>query len=241
MRIARALTIALLGAVALSSSAVAGEPPAALSPAARATLERGLRSYAVGDWAAAIAAFREGYQREPHPDFLYALAQAQRMSGDCTSAIATYRAFLRTAPSDRQAAPARANLARCEEQLARERAARPSPPPPEAPPPPPPPRASVENPSPPPPWWRDPAGGALLGVGLALTAAGGALWGVGERDIAAINAASTYADRARLLDGADRAEALRTAGVVAVVAGGVALLGGSIRWGVVARRARFSR
>jgi len=234
---ARALTLSLLlvaASIAVSTPAVAAEPPA-LSPTARATLERGLRSYAVGAWSAAIDAFRDGYQREPHPDFLYALAQAQRMSGDCASAIATYRAFLRTDPSERQAAPARANLARCDAELARERAA-------SAPPLPSPPVERATPPAPPvdqpPRWWRDPAGGALVGVGLALVGAGGALWGVGESDVAAINAAPTYADRMRLLGGADRAEALRTAGVITVAAGGVALLGGAIRWGVVARRAR---
>jgi tetratricopeptide (TPR) repeat protein len=231
--------VALFLAVATSARA-ADRPP--LSPSARATLERGLRSYAVGDWSAAIAAFRDGYQREPHPDFLYALAQAQRMSGDCATAVATYRAFLRTEPAERQAAPARANLARCEEQLAaeqererereRQRAAAATPPP--TPPPP----APPIEPPPRPRWWRAPAGGALVGVGLALAATGAALWGAGERDIAAINAAATYDERARLLPGADRAEGLRTGGIVTVSVGAVALLGGVIRWGVVARRSR---
>jgi tetratricopeptide (TPR) repeat protein len=228
----------LIAALALAHTAAAKEPTA-LSPTARATLERGLRSYAVGDWAAAIAAFRDGYQREPHPDFLYALAQAQRMSGDCATAVASYRSFLRTDPHERQAAPARANLARCEEQLERERvaaAARTPPPVVETP-------APVEKPplvetTPRPRWYRDHAGGALVGVGLALTAVSGALWGIGERDVTAINAAATYDERARLLGGADRAESLRTAGIVVVGAGAVALLGGVIRWGVVARRSR---
>ena len=35
----------------------------------------------------AIAAFKQGYQIEPDPQFLYALGQAQRMSGDCAHAV----------------------------------------------------------------------------------------------------------------------------------------------------------
>src|SRR5580693_5254089 len=90
----------------------------ALASPAQTLLERGLRSYAVGHYPEAIASFQRGYEMEPRPEFLYALAQAQRMNGDCRGAVASYRAFLRTSPAERAAAPARQNLARCEELLA---------------------------------------------------------------------------------------------------------------------------
>src|SRR5207302_10519562 len=50
--------------------------------------------------------------------FLYALGQAQRMQGDCRAAAASYRAYLRTSPPERSAAPARENLKRCEALVA---------------------------------------------------------------------------------------------------------------------------
>lgn len=208
---------AALALVVLVGVARAETPsPAA---AAREQLELGLREYAVGKWADAIAAFRKGYEIDPRPELLYALAQAERMSGDCASAVATYRAFLRTGPPPVQADPARENLRRCEAQLA-------AAPPPAIPPPPAPHRR----------WDRDPAGGALVGTGLALVAGGAVLWGVGESAIESINASTRYDDFAIRTAQYGGAEPERAVGIAGVAVGGALVIAGIVRWTWVARK-----
>jgi hypothetical protein len=101
-----------------------------ISDAARKELVRGEDKFRQQDFAAAIEAFDAGYAIDPQPIFLYDKAQAQRLSGDCKSAIETYRAFLATVPPAREASRARQNIAKCEALL-------PPPPPPRVEPPPP--------------------------------------------------------------------------------------------------------
>src|SRR5581483_9031596 len=207
-------------------------------PAAQVLLDRGLRSYAVGKYAEAIESFRAGYQIDPRPDFLYALAQAERMSGDCRGAVAAYRAFLRTSPPEKAAVSARQNLERCEAPLAAE----------------PPSTTSGANTTttnganamttaaapalaprladaPRRPWYRDPAGDVLGALGLAAVGTGGALWGVGEAGVQSANASTRYDQFA----GGPNAERERTIGIVGVAVGGALLVGALGRWLWVAR------
>jgi len=192
-------------------------------PAAQVLLDRGLRSYAVGKWAEAIEAFRAGYEIEPRPDFLYALAQAERMSGDCRAAAAAYRAFLRTSPAEKAAGSARQNLERCEAQVAAEPATTSAPP--------------VATPAvkidvaPRRAWYSDPAGDVLGALGLAIVGTGGALWGVGEAGVQSANAATRYDQ----FGGGAGAERERTVGIVGVAVGGALMLGAVGRWIWVAR------
>jgi tetratricopeptide (TPR) repeat protein len=195
-------------------------PPGDDAAAAQRLLDAGLRSYAVGQYGDAVRAFREGYRLDPRPDFLYALGQAHRMSGDYEAAIAAYRAFLRTDPPERSAAGARQNLERCQAQLAAARAV--------APPPPPPP-LTVSAPHR--PWHRDPAGAVLGALGLAACGAGGALWGVGEAGVESANAATRY-DQFLAGQTADRE---RAAGIVSVAVGGALLIAAVARYAWVAR------
>jgi tetratricopeptide (TPR) repeat protein len=154
--------------------------------AADAHLKRGVELFAAHQYEAAIAEFEAGNGLDPRPDFLFALAQAERLSGDCASAILYYREFLASQPSERQAEAARANLNRCEHVLSTSRASRdaggedkpaePAPPPTAAP------ESEAEPlaPIPPPPdrgpWYTDVLGDALLGGGLVIGAAGGFFW-----------------------------------------------------------------
>src|SRR5690242_15602139 len=94
------MTRTLLVLILLSAAPARGEPPSAasMSPEARGRLDRGLRYYATQEYAKAIEEFKAGYQIEPRPQFLYALGQAQRLSGDCSHALDAYRAFLRSGP-----------------------------------------------------------------------------------------------------------------------------------------------
>lgn len=88
-----------------------------ISAAAKVELERGEQRFRDKDYAGAIAAFDAGYAIDPQPIFLYDKAQAQRLSGDCTSAIDSYKAFLATDPPAHEAARANKNIASCEAKL----------------------------------------------------------------------------------------------------------------------------
>ena len=197
-------------------------------------LQRGLRSYAVGRYDEAIAAFQRGYELEPRPDFLYALGQAQRMKGDCHAAVASYRAYLRTSPPERSAAPARQNLERCEHELANA-------PPPTSPPV----AAPVEPATPPPPTIvvvtpkprvRDDRPAAVLaGVGGAALVSGAVLWGVGEAGARSLADASTYDQFAAHGHEAATFSGERIGGIVAVAVGGALVTVAVARWAWLAR------
>jgi hypothetical protein len=244
-------TLALVAAVtvggpaALAQDAVvdAAAQPAPMSAAARAYLERGLARFEVQDYAGAIAELDAGYRLEPHGDFLYARAQARRLSGDCAGAVEDYRGFLRGRPPEQEAALARGNLEKCEARIrdeeARAIAARAE-------------AARVEAARVRPgaegrtatgadgdaaqagaaprageaPFYTDWVGDVLAGVGLAGIGAGGVLLGV------AFGRASSAGD-GTLGDyerDVEAAEDLRTASLVAFVAGGGFLAAGVVRF-----------
>jgi hypothetical protein len=83
---------------------------------AQAELARGLRSFREGKWAEAAIQFEVAFKLDPQPRFLFSQAQAQRLAGDCKGAQATYAAYLKTRPSQRQANAAQLGARRCEEQ-----------------------------------------------------------------------------------------------------------------------------
>jgi tetratricopeptide (TPR) repeat protein len=211
-------------------------PVRAATSEADQLMQKGLRSYAVGQYDEAIAAFRQGYELEPRADFLYALGQAQRMQGDCRAAAASYRAYLRTSPAERSAAPARENLKRCEAQIAAAPPPVPQPTPVVTPPPPPPVVQSPPVELPRRRWYRDTAGDVLGGLGVAALATGGALWGVGEAGVRSLVDASQYGQFAARLGQGDTFDHERTAGIVTFAIGGALTAAAIIRWAVVARR-----
>jgi tetratricopeptide (TPR) repeat protein len=220
-----ALALVLAWALGVLFAAAAQAAPA--KGPADELLERGLRSYAVGRFDEAIASFQRGYEIEPRADFLYALGQAQRMKGDCRAAVASYRAYLRTEPSERAAKPARQNLERCEKELAATPAT-----------PPPPVDVAVQPARPPaPPRWRDDrAAAVLVGVGAAALAVGGALWGVGEKGARDLADATRYDQFAMRGADADAFERERLAGIVTVAVGGALVTTAVARWIWVAKR-----
>src|SRR5204863_3154893 len=129
--------------------AMAHAQPRPIEPAAKVQFDRGSERFGAHDYAAAIAAFDAGYAIDPHPDFLYAKAQAQRLGGDCRGALGTYRAFLETSPAAEEAQLARDNVAKCEHVLVAS-----LPPDPVKPP-----MRIDDGPA----WWRDRAGVVLAG------------------------------------------------------------------------------
>jgi tetratricopeptide (TPR) repeat protein len=198
-------------------------------------LSRGLEHYRAGRYAEAIEEFKRALQLAPRPELYYALAQAERQLGRCVEAVAHYQAFLKSKPSPLQAESARQNIERCSITVGE--APQPAEPPPATPPP-----APPEPPPPPrPSAARDPAGHVLWVSGVALGIAGGALLGVAERNVRAAADARRYDEFILAYDPAQGAESQRIAGAVLLAAGGVAVVAGIVRFGVVAKRAARDR
>ncbi len=196
-------------------------------------VERAEAAFEAGRWEEAADAFGEAFAADPDPKYVYAQAQAERLGGDCARAIELYDRFLALDPPAKPAEDARTNRERCRQEIER---AKPSPPP--APPPPPPPHASDvgpvdESPRQPRAWHRDPLGGALVGGGLVVTAIGAGLIGGGVAlDRSAADAPMEGAfERDR-----DRSVTMHRAGIALTAIGTAVVIGGVIRWIVVARQ-----
>ena len=183
-------------------------------------------------WDEASARYAALYAETRNPVHLYAQAQSERFAGHCETALPLYRHLLDddVLADASTVEAANANIATCEAQLP----AKPEPAPAPAPKPPidaAPDRAPEREPAR--PWHRDPAGGALVGVGLAMVAGGAVLLGI----------APATADRARASEddgdygkGLERARAEIIAGSVIAGIGGALLVSGIVRWVVLAKR-----
>ena len=73
-------------------------PPAAPSGEvqSRDAFERGQAAYARKDFGGAATLFQRAYELFPAPAFLYNMAQAERLEGDCDAALIHYRQFVAT-------------------------------------------------------------------------------------------------------------------------------------------------
>jgi hypothetical protein len=85
----------------------------------RAYYEEGMKRFNLGDYADAVANFKNGYLAKPDPVFLFNLGQAYRMMGDMASAAREYRAYLREVPAAPNRAAVEKFLADAEEELRR--------------------------------------------------------------------------------------------------------------------------
>ncbi len=177
-------------------------------------LRAGLAHYEAHDFRRALGEFRAGYKLDRRPAFLFAMAQAKRLRGDCAGAVSLYRRFIATAPPARQVVAARMHADACSALLKTESGARGGKPPP----------APMTERKPAPPWYHDLAGDTLLGAGTTATLVGaGLLWS--SRSAADHAAwAETYPEYDLALT---RARRSRTWGVVAVGTG-VTLLAGAV-------------
>src|SRR5262245_2369903 len=137
---------------------------------ANARYEKGLSLYEAKDYEKAIAELKGAYQLDAKQEYLFAWAQAERLSGDCRSALGLYDQLLEDKRTPRELAErVREVHKRCEETLAAD-APMPDPGPsaggaaPTSP-------ADATAPSTvdaaedtagePRAWWKDPLGGAL--------------------------------------------------------------------------------
>jgi tetratricopeptide (TPR) repeat protein len=227
------VTLCLLAAVARA------EPPA--KSEANSHLQAALSSYAQRQYEAAITEFRAAYELDPRREILFAWAQAERLSGDCPSAVLLYRKFLGTHPSEAEEAAARLNLKKCEDALATKPEAvapeqpQPSPRPEAAPPDRPSVAATPMVTRPAPPWWRDRVGLAFAIVGGLGLIGGIAMEGASASLESSAHAATSYGQYG---DRLDLARGLRTGGFVCIGIGAALGIVSVVRFVVIARRGR---
>lgn len=103
----RCMRAALAAALLVTTAAPAlHAQPADPAPAAatneeqaQALYESGVRHYNVAEYDEAIADYKAAYKLYPEPTFLYNIAVAYRMKGDCQQALVFYRTYLRNEPN----------------------------------------------------------------------------------------------------------------------------------------------
>jgi tetratricopeptide (TPR) repeat protein len=161
--------VVIVAALALAASpahgqAGAAKPSATSEQQARELSEMGQRHFDLGEYDDAIHKYRAAYRLDPRPGLLFNLGQSYRLKGDCVSAQAMYRGYLRLEPESRYKALVEQHLASLE-RCAREQAAAG--------------RRAADDPSTTSDDVRDPgrtrriAGVATAGVGVLLIGAGG--------------------------------------------------------------------
>ncbi|MEM9455729.1 MAG: hypothetical protein AAGF11_16220 [Myxococcota bacterium] len=213
-------------------------------PKARQHIKQGQAALARDDYDTAIDWYEKALAIEREPKVLYLLGQAEFLRGRCRASV---RYFSQVKEFDVGATVAdamRPYLAECAEQLADE--------------PTPAPISSTESDPPsdeddaidplsssdaqPAPtdergpksrrWYQDPAGDVLVAVGVAGAVAGGSMMLVarGQR-----TGATTYGD---LEEAAGGIRSLQIAGAATLGIGAALMIGGFIRWGLIARKGR---
>ncbi len=188
------------------------------------------------DYETAIRELKTAYAIEPRPIVLYAWAQAERLGGHCNRAVRLYQDFLETNPGGEIENQARVNLLDCQAEVGT------TPPAPdvegEDDPPDPedvdgdedPPDESDDGGSPLEGEWLAPT---LLGVGAATAIAGGVVLGIGRSRV------TNSVDEPTELAYDGEVEAGRTmyiVGAAVMGVGGALLIGGAIRYVIVARK-----
>jgi hypothetical protein len=219
--------LALAGALVALCPQIAAADDRSRSAADR-HLRAGLAAYQEARYDRAIRAFLAGYAVEPRREFLFALAQAERLSGDCASAVVYYRRFLSRNPPDRQARAATEQLEKCRRALSsgpaasrgdqEKREVRPVPSTA---------RSRSRRPAAPDRgkrWYRDAIGNTLLGAGAGLWVAAGAFYLSADAASSAARGAGSYPEFDRQ---ADRA-ASRQRMAIGLTIAGAALVGGAV-------------
>lgn len=198
--------------------------------------EIGVKLYEAGKYEQAAEAFKGAYELAPAPQILFAWAQAERMSGDCKTAIKLFELVLEGELPDANRKAVHTNIEKCKELLAEAEQSPTLPPPeqiqpePQQTPPEPGPAvtasasASAETDGR--PWYKDPVGGGLLASGAL-----GVGIGVGFL-VSASSADSAKDDATNYFDfesNRDRAESRGRIGVIATLSG-TALIGAALAW-----------
>jgi len=196
------------------------------------------------EYADAEKELKEAYRLDPKPDVLYAIAQAQRMGGECKKAIVSYKTYLRGNPPAAQRKLAEDNITTCEAILAKppdKPDGRPDKPPDKSIEPPDKPDRPPDKPDRPPdkpdkpdkptverveigtPWYRDLVAHGFVIGGAAAIAGGIVLAKSGQRTIDSIDDARFYDDFAARSGKAGGAKTKRTLGIIGAGVGAAAI------------------
>jgi|GEM_PF-636699 len=238
--LASALGLALAVGVGFVPTAAQAEPT---DPDAKAKFASGISKFENKDFEGAIADFEEGYAIESDPLFLFAWAQAEFNQGNCREAVKLYRKFIAEDVPRSAKDQAKEAIVVCAERMADE---------PEDPDP-------IDDPiddpvdddpfddsvddgidDPPPPtegkrkWYLDPVGDALAATGVVAAGVGVGLI-VGAEVLDGKPQAPSYAEH---VERVERVQTLRIAGAVTAGIGGALIIGGAIRWALVARESK---
>jgi len=250
----------LLAALGLSRSAFAQTSPADARDA-KVHFDVGTRHFNIQEYADSIKEYKAAYKLDARPEYLWALAQTQRLSGDCEGAIRSYQSFVRSGATPQQATAANELIEKCKaavsdpkgpaapdakadakvaaEALAAEvakiklEAAA---------------KAKVEAEAKVKAdaeakakaeaaarrWYKDPGGHVLFFGGAAALVAGGVLVAVGNGQISDANVAADSHAFATLRDGSGTT--LQRVGVAGIAVGGALAAAGIVRFVVVGQR-----
>lgn len=239
----------MIAFVPLLLLALAGPGQLLSNPEAQAKLREAQQAFADQDFDAAASAVEAAYIIEPKPMLLYPWAQAERSRGNCEAAVELYTRFLDSDPPGELATVAQENLDRCQEELAAAEdelvieedepeqddvveevlAQEPDPAPAE-------PVGKDDEPKAK-AWYADPLGGVLVGVGVAGVGTGIGLLAVAS---SRASAASDEDMHSGYLDARSGATSLRNGGAVALSIGGALVVGGVVRYLLVARKNKSS-
>lgn len=192
----------------------------------RDMVRRAEAAYRASDWDTASRGFADAYAVDPNPDYLFARAQAERFAGRCNVALELWDRYLTVETSPEAIAEAKTFRSYCESPNAATATAGTLPHP----------STATDDPStdasPPARWFRDPAGGVLVATGGVSAVIGGSLLGFA---IGRDRKAGGEPTEGEYVDAKDAVKAPHRAGIVMLAAGGALLVGGIIRWAVVAR------
>lgn len=110
--------VVVLGVLVLTDSAWAQPSGQVPDRTADEYLAKGLSLYERDQFDQAILEFHAGYQASGRPEFLFAIAQAMRRSGDCAGAITYYQKFVAKKPPAKQVEAARMHIRGCRQEMA---------------------------------------------------------------------------------------------------------------------------
>jgi tetratricopeptide (TPR) repeat protein len=115
--------------VAALVCALSGTAFADNKEAAKEAYTEGKRQYDLGEYDAALAAFKKAYLNYEEPVFLFNIAQCYRAIGDKAAAARTYRAFLRNWPKAPNKEQVERIVAQLDAAIAQDASAKAAPPP----------------------------------------------------------------------------------------------------------------
>ncbi|MGH1345819.1 MAG: tetratricopeptide repeat protein [Nannocystales bacterium] len=234
----RVLCAALVATLAAPATALATAPSrhGVTDPEALAHVDAAGSAFQVGDYDKAAIHLKAAYAVEQRAELLYAWAQVERLAGNYRAAAGLYEAFLEQAPESGSAGEAQAHLVEMR-ALAGDDPEAPEFPADDAQPP-----EDDTEPEPDADDGDDDSGSplegewlapTLLGVGAAVAIAGGVVLFLGRSRVSDSRSAPT--EQAYFTE-IDSGRQIYYAGAATLGAGGLIMVGGAIRYALVARR-----